>query len=373
MRTAGHGLTTNTHARMLFLSLLSHASAWLKARRPNSMLSQVDRLLGASPCMDVRIHLCKESSADAVAGQVVLASDTQLDIATVAIRLSGSATSRVHSGRLSESHQLFNISEQLFPPSKFANSFSCKNVTLPPGEHVFAFSIKLPQTTQHKTSKRSQLPPSTGDKSSPEEIKYVLEATVRQNGFGRGLLRGRKATRSINIPSQPNTTLPSQPQIQAQTRRITSTAGTEPSTCEARAKLNGPFLVLNNPIPLSVEIANISTDSIYLHDFQTMLFETTDVRAKGHSESHTRSWVVQTMANLQQPFVPEIRDIDGTDGEEELVFSLDKSLWSRYIVPPALSPSFETSNIRRRYRLEIRLGIRFGGNNVSFLPFYLAT
>lgn len=106
MRTAGHGLTTNTHARMLFLSLLSHASAWLKARRSNSMLSQVDRLLGASPCMDVRIHLCKESSADAVAGQVVLASDTQLDIATVAIRLSGSATSRVHSGRLSESHQV---------------------------------------------------------------------------------------------------------------------------------------------------------------------------------------------------------------------------------------------------------------------------
>lgn len=77
------------------------------------------------------------------------------------------------------------------------------------------------------------------------------------------------------------------------------------------------------------------------------------------------------MANLQQPFVPEIRDIDGTDGEEELVFSLDKSLWSRYIVPPFLSPSFETSNIRRRYRLEIRLGIRFGGNNVSFLSCYI--
>eukprot|EP00918_Siedleckia_nematoides_P008962 GHVU01019616.1.p1 GENE.GHVU01019616.1~~GHVU01019616.1.p1 ORF type:complete len:113 (+),score=3.51 GHVU01019616.1:392-730(+) len=106
MPTAGHGLTTNTHARMLFLSLLFHASAWLKARRSNSMLSQVDRFLGASPCMDVRIHLCKESSAGTVAGQVVLASDTQLDIATVAIRLSGSATSRVHSGRLTESHQV---------------------------------------------------------------------------------------------------------------------------------------------------------------------------------------------------------------------------------------------------------------------------
>lgn len=39
--------------------------------------------------------------------------------------------------------QLFNTSEQLFPPSKCANSFTCKNVTLPPGEHVFAFSIKV--------------------------------------------------------------------------------------------------------------------------------------------------------------------------------------------------------------------------------------
>lgn len=102
-----------------------------------------------------------------------------------------------------------------------------------------------------------------------------------------------------------------------------------------------------------------------------MLFETTDVRAKGRSESHTRSWVVQTMANLQQPFVPEIRDSGETGGGEELVFSLDKGLWSRYLVPPFLSPTFETSNIRRGYRLEIRLGIGFGGNNVSFLSLYL--
>lgn len=120
-----------------------------------------------------------------------------------------------------------------------------------------------------------------------------------------------------------------------------------------------------------MEITNINSDNIYLHDFQSMLFETTDVRAKGRSESHTRSWVVQTMANLQQPFVPEIRDSGETGGGEELVFSLDKSLWSRYFVPPFLSPTFETSNIRRGYRLEIRLGIGFGGNNVSFPSLYL--
>lgn len=127
--------------------------------------------------------------------------------------------------------------------------------------------------------------------------------------------------------------------------------------------------MLNNPIPLSVELTNIDSDNIYLHDFQSMLFETTEVRAKGHSESHTRSWVVQTMANLQQPFVPEIRDRGG-DGEE-LVFSLDRSLWGRYLIPPFLAPTFETCNIRRGYRLEIRLGVSFGGSNVS--SYYLTT
>jgi hypothetical protein len=111
--------------------------------------------------MDARIHICN-SNADTISGHVVLACETQVDIATVAIKLSGSAISRVHSRQLSESHQvfvprliflisviflmlrqLFRTSEQLFPPSKCASAFTSRSVTLSPGENIFSFSIQV--------------------------------------------------------------------------------------------------------------------------------------------------------------------------------------------------------------------------------------
>ncbi|QKX54175.1 uncharacterized protein TRUGW13939_01259 [Talaromyces rugulosus] len=306
--------------------------------------------------MDVRIHICN-SNADSVSGHVVLACETQVDIATVAIKLSGSAISRVHSRRLSESHQLFGTSEQLFPPNKCASAFTSRSVTLPPGERVFSFSIQFPNS--HHLMRN--LPPSTGDKSSPEEIKYVLEATVQQDGLIR---RTRKATRDVKFYPISTITLPPEgQQVQTKMKRITYHA--KGSSCEVSATLlNGSFLFLGQAIPLAVEVTNTnqSSNDIFLLDFQSMLFETTEVRAQGAAESVTRAWMVQTIANLQQPFVPEFRN-------DETVCVVNNNLWSRHNVPLFLTPAFETCNISRRYKLEIRLGIGFAGNNVRIVEF----
>jgi hypothetical protein len=142
-------------------------------------------------------------------------------------------------------------------------------------------------------------------------------------------------------------------------KRITYNA--KGSSCEVSAKLlNGPFLFLGQPIPLAVEVTdtNQSSNDISLLDFQSMLFETTEVRARGAAESVTRPWMVQTIANLRQLFVPEFRN-------DETVCVVNNNLWSRHNVPLFLTPTFETCNISRRYKLEIRLGIGFGENNVS--------
>lgn len=135
-----------------------------------------------------------------------------------------------------------------------------------------------------------------------------------------------------------------------------------PLIYEIEAELvNGPFLLLGHPIALEVKIMNMNDGqaAISLRDFQTLLLEMTEIRARGSMQSHTRPWIIQTMTNLCQPLVAEDRPTFGS------VLRLDDRLWSRHRVPIHLTPTFETCNLSRSYKLEVRLGIDFGQNNVS--------
>ncbi|GAT29916.1 hypothetical protein RIB2604_03102510 [Aspergillus luchuensis] len=113
--------------------------------------------------MEVEIQLDEKvlyyTNEDEVSGHVVLRSDTELDIATIVISLSGQATSRLDSRKLNETHKacavttllytsrltlpkkLFQRNEQIFPPVNCAGWFTSGAVTMPPGEHSFPFSI----------------------------------------------------------------------------------------------------------------------------------------------------------------------------------------------------------------------------------------
>ncbi|KAL2838195.1 hypothetical protein BJY01DRAFT_251097 [Aspergillus pseudoustus] len=356
-----------------------------------SMFSQVERFLGPSR-MDLRISLDRPhgvyTNKDEISGHVILRNETQVDIATITIRFSGSAASRLDAGRLAETHQLFKTSEQLFPPREFASSFNPRAVTVSPGQHTFPFSFRFPHASEcykagltngngrQSGSRRAhhllrRLPPSTGDSTTAEEIKYLLEATVHQDGLIRGThkanrevyfhcistmhlpLRGITDKRSIIcLPDLPE---PISPRSQA-------------PICEIEATLlNGPFLVLGQPVPLGVEITNfpgVSADhNVSLDDFQSMLIETTQVRAKGSTESITRSWIIQTMANLRQPLTLYYDDI------AEPVLGVNESLWSQHVVPIFLTPTFETCNVSRSFKLEVRLGIRFGQDHIKIFEF----
>ncbi|KAL4755182.1 hypothetical protein BDW72DRAFT_200211 [Aspergillus terricola var. indicus] len=292
--------------------------------------------------MDVKIRLCREppiyTAADEVSGHVILTTATQVDISAVSIWLSGVSTSRLQSLRVVETHQIVDTREQLFPPTACASAFTSRSATVLEGTHLFAFSLRLPQATQcsetagtgGKTHLPHKLPPSTGASSSPEEIRYVLEASVWRDGIIRG---SKKATRDIDI--HPVRTIASplndSQAIQTETQRITcsSSAGSKllwaPPAFEVTAKLlNGPFLFLDRPIPLEVELTSLDTNTdtaprsrastpilVSLHDFQTMLTETTEVRARAIKESHTQFRIVQTMANLRHPL--RARSDDGSN------------------------------------------------------------
>ncbi|KAL4798789.1 hypothetical protein BDV19DRAFT_356148 [Aspergillus venezuelensis] len=402
----------STASQVLLLELqslqeLRMAYLWARIKQANlglfAMLSQVERLFISPSRMDVRIHLCKEppvySCEEDVAGYVIIDSDAQIDVSNISIELSGVATSRLRSGKVTESHELVRISEQLFPPIKCAGSFS-RAFTAPPGEHVFPFSIKLPQAAQchrltatydQETNKRyryqQRLPPSTGNSSSPEEIKYTLETTIRQDGLIRGT---KKASRDITLagPSLLTFQLPAGHDPQSATKRITCNPDrlapllSPPTTYEVKATLlSGPLLNQGQPIPLAVELKGPRTtpgarfyhSDASLHDFQSMLLETTELRARGTSETNKQSIIIQTVSNLREPFLPTSASASAPDSDSDIAptstTALNNQLWTRYTVPESLSPTFETCNISRSYTLTIRLGIKFGVDSTKIVEF----
>ncbi|KAL5342512.1 hypothetical protein BJX70DRAFT_394731 [Aspergillus crustosus] len=147
-----------------------------------------------------------------------------------------------------------------------------------------------------------------------------------------------------------------------------------PSTCSVRAKLlNGPYILLGQPLSLAIDILDLNQRSadISLHDFQSMLLEKTEIRARSSKDTFTRSWVIQTIANLRQPLVIS-HSHNTTDRRAGPVLSVDDSLWKRHHIPLFLTPTFETCNISRSYKLAIRLGVGFGGNNTRIVEFQFA-
>ncbi|KAJ0420787.1 hypothetical protein BJY00DRAFT_312714 [Aspergillus carlsbadensis] len=337
------------------------------------MLPQVERLF-KPPRMEIQISLDRDqalyTNKDEVLGHVILRNETQVGINSITIKLSGSATSRLDAGKLVETHQLFKTNVQLFPPKEFASFSTSRAVTVSPGQHVFPFSFSFPHASEcYKASLTHGV---EGDTTTAEEIKYLLEATVQQDGLIRGT---HKAIRQVYFHCTSTMHLPMRG-ITDKRSVICQSDLSDPISprsqqpiCEIEATLlNGPFLVLGQPIPLRVEITNLpglssSNHHVSLHDFQSMLIETTEVRAKGSSESKTRSWIIQTMANLRQSLVP------GYDDMAEPVLRVDERVWTRHVVPTFLTPTFETCNVSRNFKLEIRLGIWFGQNHMRIFEF----
>ncbi|KAH8433289.1 uncharacterized protein LDX57_010924 [Aspergillus melleus] len=81
-----------------------------------------------------------------------------------------------------------------------------------------------------------------------------------------------------------------------------------------------------------------------------MLVETTQVRVQESVEHLAQVWVVQTVANLE-------RSIPIEHSHRPVWVSSD--LWKHHTLPEGATSSFETCNLRRTHRLEVRLGFRF--------------
>jgi hypothetical protein len=124
--------------------------------------------------------------------------------------------------------------------------------------------------------------------------------------------------------------------------------------------LNGPCLISGSPIPLHIQITklpNLNHDILF-NDFQTMLVETTEVRAQGTTQKFVKPWIVDSTARINHFIRFEETSVD-------LVSSMrDHSCFNKRL-PAELTTSFEICNIKRTYRLDVRLGFLLGNSKVS--------
>ncbi|KAK1140657.1 hypothetical protein N8T08_009970 [Aspergillus melleus] len=328
--------------------------------------------------MELQLQLSADKSAysnnEAVSGELVLRSAIPVQISGIVITLKGTARSSLKGGRLVERHELFRRRQRVFPPPAIAQLPGHPGLTVGAGTHRFPFSIPFSQVSEcYKTENGEEpevtctgircpphptmhllrrLPPSTGTIGTSGEIEYSLDAEVAPAGRFQ-----RRERTSCTIVFQPlSESLPLQPpskQIQSATIDPEILGSAQPVSFHVEARLaQGPGLLRGHPIPLQVALTRVSPTwcSVQLDDFQTMLVETTQVRVQESVEHLAQVWVVQTVANLERSMPIE---------HSHRPVWVSSDLWQHHPLPEGATSSFETCNLRRTHRLEVRLGFRF--------------
>ncbi|KAJ6008727.1 hypothetical protein N7522_003743 [Penicillium canescens] len=113
--------------------------------------------------------------------------------------------------------------------------------------------------------------------------------------------------------------------------------------------LNGPCLNLDSPLPLNIQVTKLPglDYDILLSEFQTMLVETTEVRAQGITQKCVKPWIVDSTARINHLIRFEEATVD-------LVSSMKNHPCFNKRLPSELTSSFEVCNIKRTYKLDVR-------------------
>ncbi|KAJ5595450.1 uncharacterized protein N7459_001658 [Penicillium hispanicum] len=276
--------------------------------------------------MEVEIKLDRDypvyTNNDTVSGKVIMETESPVKISTITVTLVGIAVSRLGLGGKSECHQFPELSE--------CHRINWKGSGSPISKvrHWRKREVHLP----------GRLPPSVGDVETTAEVKAEIQ--------------------DLHFVPLSDAAAPQQPFKKRQFANIDPSLGgiQEPFSWQIDAELlQGPRLVLGEPIPLRVKVTPLSGHNcaIWLNDFQTMVIETTYMQVRGSTKSVNRSWVVQTMANLRV----SLGDRDACYGT---ALDLPETIWATHKLPSGLASSFEICNIKRTYQLEVRLGWRIG-------------
>jgi hypothetical protein len=123
------------------------------------------------------------------------------------------------------------------------------------------------------------------------------------------------------------------------------------------ARLPNPaILTCGKEVPLRVLFKQLSgrTEPLVLQTLQVELVGYTRVRAQEVVWSEPTSWVLTSRSNLNHLIgTPS----DAADTETELT----KEFWYGFPLPDTVAPSFVTCNVSRYYKLQVSVGLAYGG------------
>lgn len=123
---------------------------------------------------------------------------------------------------------------------------------------------------------------------------------------------------------------------------------------------NPPILTCNRDVPLRLLLRrlNQSTGTLFLHSLQITLTGITDIRAQQIAREERGTWMLFSRTNIGQAILSAKQTAGMQD--EDLVIDLQNAGWRQSLLPNSVAPSFETCNIKRRYELDVEVGIGWG-------------
>lgn len=364
--------------------------------------------------MSVRVHLDRQhgeiyTNLDFVTGRVILTLPSDATISAITVKLEGESKTRLDGPRsphdqdrrktLLELHKLLYKVETVFPAPEIRESgaYIGRNAqyTLLRGQYEYPFRFKIPfnndcvnntslmkdlkvgqlsvQFGQEPLHAKLPLPPSLGGYPGEAEIKYFVKATVVRPKFYQENLRNEIPITFLPIeqPRPPDRdgetygrrrhqfqrTDSGQPVRQKSIFRHNSNPSTdeEPLMFQVDVRLPNPAIITcREPLPLRilVEKLNNSSSSIYLSMLQIELIGTTEVRAYDLHRKESGVWPLFSQANMSVPLEHP--------SKKTTQWTIPSRFWDNIPLPPAVSPTFRTCNISRRYELEVRVGLTHG-------------
>ncbi|KAJ5378988.1 hypothetical protein N7509_012107 [Penicillium cosmopolitanum] len=249
-----------------------------------------------------------------------------------------------------------------------------------PKQYAFPFSLPLSQDSesyqihfdQHSGKKsltewsdfkvnesqslRGHLPPSTGDSSSNAEIVYSLDASVKIGGIFKHVM---KKSRQIffyptTSPHKPSQSIIHQREVTF--RHMEKDNKSTPAYGVAIELARGGHLALGQRVPIKVHVTQAdptSQDVLILNDYQVMLIQKTVTRVGAQSQVQHLFRTLRTLSNLNLGICLAEMPVNNA-------MTLSDDSWGSLSLPTDITPTFETCNINRSYKLEVRLGFKGG-------------
>ena len=350
--------------------------------------------------MSVRIQLDNPpafyTNLDTISGRIILNLTSDEKVTAIVVKLEGESRTALarppgaqqnlnpslmnqrdqRQGASVEIHKLLYKTNQVFPsqtPAGVSGSSKTPAYTIRTGEHSYAFQFKIPfnnacseahfqnpgsgyaglQQWQYRHVKKT-LPPSLTGFPGKAEIRYFVKVTVQRPGIFR---ENRRATCGFRfLPIEPPRAPPTTNVVYARRSYSFQPSGSVALKGEVDVQLPSPaVLTCNEPIPLRIVLRKLSEgqEQVYLTSLQMFLIGSTEVSAGDEVEAETSVWTVMSTDGLALP----IGRPSDTIHSETVV---DKSLWDQTPLPNSIAPSFHTCNLKRKYSLEVRVGLGYG-------------